>query len=65
MTILLFGSEREQLLLFWRMFDIEHSNKLSYFDLRDILSILTEIGTDFHNQSVDEVLESLFIYGTF
>ena len=62
MTIILYGTDREKMLLFWRMFDIEHSDKLSYFDMRDILDILSQIDTDFHGHSIDEILDSLFQY---
>ena len=44
------------------MFDIEGSDQLSYFDISDILNILSEIGTNFRGHTADHILESLFQY---
>ena len=62
MTVIIHGSNKEKLSLFWRMFDISNSDSLSYYDFEDILDILLKLETNFFNKTSDQLLYDLFTF---
>eukprot|EP01083_Nonionella_stella_P268965 909574_1 len=62
MTIMKHGTDKEKLLLLWRMFDIQYTNNLSYYDMQHILDILLQLETNFFDKTSDEILYDLFTF---
>ena len=44
----------------WRLWDVNHTNSLTYYDIRQVILFLMEQKTDFGDDNEDDLLESLF-----